>query len=137
MSGGDGAGECPSIIHLKRDCCPPVSFIPPIMGPSSSPDRLPPGASPDKRKNKHLWAHYILLMFSSIQPSPELNKFVFSMTGIKVLKARGRWMTVVIATTITKVMCLCLHKLDRYNWMVLVGSPRQTDRPVTGYFHHI
>lgn len=39
VSGGDGAGEWPSIIHLKRDCCPPVSFIPPIMEPSSSPEK--------------------------------------------------------------------------------------------------
>lgn len=50
MSGGEGAGECPSIIHLKRDCCPPMFFMPPIMGLSSSADRLPPGVSPGKKK---------------------------------------------------------------------------------------
>ena len=36
--------ECPSIIHLKRDCGPTESFTAPgapTIAPSSSPDRLP------------------------------------------------------------------------------------------------
>lgn len=43
-SGGEGAVEWPSIIHLKRDCGPTGSFtVPgaPTIPPSSSPERLP------------------------------------------------------------------------------------------------
>lgn len=49
LSGGEGAGEWPSIIHLKRDCCPPPSLSPagpPTMGPNSRPERLTPGPNP-------------------------------------------------------------------------------------------
>lgn len=51
------------------------------------------------------------------------------------LGAVQKWRTVVIATMTTKVTCLCLHKLlDRYNWMVLIGSLSQMDRLATVYW---
>lgn len=51
------------------------------------------------------------------------------------LGAVQKWRTVVIATMTTKVTCLFLHKLlDRYNWMVLIGSLSQMDRLATVYW---
>lgn len=59
LSGGEGAGEWPSIIHLKRDCCPPLSLSPagpPTMGPNSRLERFTPGPNPSRMGQKR--AHY-------------------------------------------------------------------------------